>query len=61
VFEVWLGEGWWLVDPTGLAPVAGLIRIAHGRDAADIAFLTTSGPVNPIAMTVSVVEVQVRR
>ncbi len=56
VFEVWIGDGWWLVDPTGLAPVAGLIRIAHGRDAADIAFLTTSGPVTPIAMRVSVVE-----
>lgn len=56
VFEVWLGDGWWLIDPTGLAPVAGLIRIAHGRDAADIAFLTTSGPVEPIAMRVSVVE-----
>ncbi len=57
VFEVWLGGGWWLVDPTGLAPVAGLIRIAHGRDAADIAFLTSSGPVTPIAMTVSVAAV----
>lgn len=56
VFEVWLGDGWWLIDPTGLAPVAGLIRIAHGRDAADIAFLTTSGAVEPIAMRVSVVE-----
>ena len=56
VFEVWLGDGWWLVDPTGLAPVAGLIRIAHGRDAADIAFLTTSGAAEPIAMRVSVVE-----
>jgi len=55
VFEVWLGDGWWLVDPTGLAPVAGLIRIAHGRDAADIAFLTTSGAIEPIAMRVSVV------
>lgn len=57
VFEVWLGDGWWLVDPTGLAPVAGLIRIAHGRDAADIAFLTTSGAVTPIAITVSVAKV----
>jgi len=57
VFEVWLGEGWWLVDPTGLAPVAGLIRIAHGRDAADIAFLTSSGAVTPIAITVSVAQV----
>ncbi len=57
VFEVWLGDGWWLVDPTGLAPVAGLIRIADGRDAAEIAFLTSSGPVEQIAMRVSVVQI----
>lgn len=41
IFEVWLSDGWWLVDPTGLAPVEGLVRIACGRDAGDIAFLTT--------------------
>jgi transglutaminase-like putative cysteine protease len=54
VAEVWLGGGWWLFDPTGLAPVDGLIRIAHGRDAADIAFLTTGGATGPLTMTVSV-------
>jgi transglutaminase-like putative cysteine protease len=43
VFEVFLDGGWWLVDPTRLAPIGGMVRIAHGRDAADIAFLTTSG------------------
>jgi len=43
IFEVWLSDGWWLVDPTGLAPIEGLVRIACGRDAADIAFLTTQG------------------
>ncbi len=58
VFEVWLGGGWWLIDPTGLAPIGGLIRIAHGRDAADIAFMTTSGAASTIAMTVSVIEVK---
>jgi len=44
VFEVFLDGGWWLVDPTRLAPIAGMVRITHGRDAADIAFLTTAGP-----------------
>ncbi len=43
IFEIWLSNGWWLVDPTGLAPIEGLVRIACGRDAADIAFLTTQG------------------
>ena len=41
VFEVYLDGQWWLVDPTRLAPVDGMIRIAAGRDAADIAFLTS--------------------
>ena len=43
IFEVWLSNGWWLVDPTDLAPIEGLVRIACGRDASDIAFLSTQG------------------
>ncbi len=54
VMEVYLAGQWWLADPTRLAPGDGLIRIATGRDAADIAFLTTGGAVRQIAMTVSV-------
>lgn len=57
VAEVRLAGGWWLFDPTGLAPIDGLIRIAEGRDAADIAFLTTSGAAGPVTMTVSVMKV----
>ena len=54
VFEVFLDGGWWLVDPTRLAPIAGMVRIAHGRDAADIAFLTTAGACEPTDHMVSV-------
>ncbi len=54
VFEVWLSNGWWLVDPTGLAPIEGLVRIACGRDAADIAFLSTQGPCNLVRQSVRV-------
>jgi transglutaminase-like putative cysteine protease len=37
-------DGRWLVtDPTCLAPRSTLVRIATGRDAADTAFLTTTG------------------
>ncbi len=43
VMEVFLAGQWWFVDLTRLAPVEGLVRIGHGRDAADIAFLTTDG------------------
>ncbi len=53
IFEVWLSDGWWLVDPTGLAPVEGLVRIACGRDAADIAFLTTQGSCQMVRQSVT--------
>lgn len=43
VVEAWVGGGWQLIDPTGLAPVEGLARIAVGRDATDIAFMTIFG------------------
>lgn len=54
VFEVWLQGGWWLVDPTRLAPVEGLVRIACGRDAADIAFLTTQEVCQLVSQSVTV-------
>ena len=41
--EVWLDGGWRLADATGLAPLEGLVRIAVGRDATDIAFMTIFG------------------
>lgn len=48
VVEVYLADAngrgnWHLVDPTGLAPVAGLVRIGVGRDAADVSFMTIFG------------------
>lgn len=54
VFEVYLDGGWWLADPTRLAPVEGLVRIGVGRDATDIAFLTTTGPCNGLSQSVTV-------
>ena len=43
--EVFLGDRWYLFDPTGITPLTGLIRIATGRDAADVSFATMFGPV----------------
>jgi transglutaminase-like putative cysteine protease len=43
VVDVWLDGRWRLVDASGLAPVEGLVRIAVGRDATDVAFMTTFG------------------
>ena len=42
-FEAYLGNKWYLFDPTRLAPIEGLIRIGTGRDAADTAFATFFG------------------
>ena len=54
VVEVYLGGRWRLVDPTGLAPVDGLVRVAWGMDAADIAFMTVFGSTTMIAQTFQV-------
>lgn len=44
IFEVYLGGSWVLFDPTGLAPVENVVRIASGPDAMDVAFATIYGP-----------------
>ncbi|ATE67408.1 transglutaminase-like domain-containing protein [Rhizorhabdus dicambivorans] len=54
VVEVWLAGDWYLVDPTELAPHDGLVRIAVGRDATDIAFMTIFGTAELIEQSVSV-------
>ncbi len=43
VVEVWLEEAWHLIDATGMAKADEIIRIAVGRDATDIAFMTVFG------------------
>ena len=40
VAEAHVDGAWWTVDATRLAPRQSMLRIATGRDAADIAFLT---------------------
>ena len=43
VAEVFLDGAWHLVDPTGMARPADMAKIGVGRDAADVAFLTSYG------------------
>lgn len=43
VFEAYLGDRWWLFDPTRQAALDGLVRIGVGRDAAEVAFATLFG------------------
>ncbi len=44
-FEAYLGDRWYLFDPTRLAPQTGIVRIGTGRDAADVSFATFFGGV----------------
>lgn len=43
VAEVWLENAWHLIDPTRLAAEDQLVRIAIGRDATDVSFMTIFG------------------
>ena len=54
IFEVYIANGWWLIDPTRLAPIEGIVRIGSGRDASDIAFLTTDKQCQVIRQTIQV-------
>ena len=52
-FEVFI-DGWWYVfDATRLAPMNGLVKIATGRDAADVAICTIFGNPTLISSFVS--------
>ncbi len=42
VAQVWLADAWHLVDATGMSTADGLVVIAAGRDAGDVAFLETT-------------------
>jgi transglutaminase-like putative cysteine protease len=43
VAELWLAGGWHLIDATGMAKCGEIARVAVGRDATDIAFMTVFG------------------
>ena len=43
--EVYLGDRWYIFDPSGTAIPMGLLRFGTGRDAADVAFATIFGSV----------------
>ena len=43
--EVYLSHRWYSFDPSGISPRMGLLRIATGRDASDVAFATIFGTV----------------
>jgi transglutaminase-like putative cysteine protease len=43
--EVFMSGRWYIFDPSGMALPMGLIRLGHGRDAADVSFATIFGNV----------------
>ncbi|WP_290868948.1 transglutaminase family protein [Aquabacterium sp.] len=47
--EVYLGDRWYIFDPSGTAIPMGLVRFGTGRDAADVAFATIFGGVQASA------------
>jgi transglutaminase-like putative cysteine protease len=55
-FEAYLDGDWYLFDATRMAPVDGLVRIAVGRDAADVAFASFVGAATLDGMVVSTID-----
>ena len=58
VAELWVGGGWHLVDATRMACCADLVRVAVGRDATDIAFMTVFGRAAFVAQSVLVTRLE---
>ncbi len=50
--EVWLGDRWWTFDPRNNTRRVGRVLIGRGRDALDVAMITTFGPAAFRSMTV---------
>jgi len=57
--EVWLGDRWWTFDPRNNMRRKGRIVIGRGRDASDVAMVTTFGGPVLESMTVIAEEVKV--
>jgi transglutaminase-like putative cysteine protease len=51
-FEAYLGDRWWTFDPRNNIPRTGRVVIGRGRDALDVAMVTTYGA--PILQTMTV-------
>ncbi|SFN48153.1 transglutaminase family protein [Variovorax sp. OV329] len=52
--ELYLGDHWYLFDPSGTAIPMGLVRLASGRDASDCAYATIFGDVTPLSRWLTV-------
>jgi transglutaminase-like putative cysteine protease len=52
--EAYLGDRWYMFDPSGTAIPMGFVRFGTGRDAADVAFATIFGSVVSSAPRISI-------
>ena len=52
--ECYLGDRWYLFDPSGTAIPMGFVRFGTGRDAADVAFATIFGSVQSAAPVIGI-------
>lgn len=55
--EVFLGDRWYIFDPSGTAIPMGFVRFGTGRDAADVSFATIFGSVRSRAPVIRAVAV----
>jgi transglutaminase-like putative cysteine protease len=58
VAEVYVGGRWRLIDATCKAPIEGLVRVATGLDAADIAFMTIFGEAQLVTQSFSIKRIE---
>jgi transglutaminase-like putative cysteine protease len=56
--EVYLGDRWYIFDPSGTAIPMGFVRFGTGRDAADVAFATIFGGVRSQAPMIRALAVE---
>jgi transglutaminase-like putative cysteine protease len=56
--EAYLGDRWYIFDPSGTAIPMGFVRFGTGRDAADVAFATIFGGVSSQAPVISAMAVE---
>ena len=51
-FEVWLGDRWFAFDARNNRPRVGRVVVGRGRDAVDVAMLTSLGPLDLVGFKV---------
>ena len=54
-FEAYLGNSWYIFDPTRLAPQTSFVKIGTGHDAADLSFATIIGNANMKSIEITMI------